>query len=210
MYSNSMYFYLLALLPSLYQFFFLFLGNYFIGLFIRIFVDIGIPVWYFQQKKKALLATFRGVPLSSLLFWSISTIIVLSVFLIALTPLFPVNQITRALSNLYDVTPVVYLFVALSVGIVNPFFEEFFWRSFLYGESKSIWIGALFGLHHIVILYTWVGLPLSLLAGFLLGIVGIFFNYLYKLHNSVTLPLVVHIVADIVIVVYGYWFLFIQ
>lgn len=205
---NTLIIFLLLLLPSLNQAVALMVGSFFIGLILRLVVEIGLPWYYFRKMKRSLISLFRPVPIKDCIIWCLLTAGVVSAVLIAITHLIDVDNIITNLSGLYEVTVFVYLFVALSIGLINPFLEEIFWRGFLYGQTKVMWTGAFFGLHHIIIFYTWVPLSLVILGFILLGVVGVLFNYLYKKYDSLVIPLCMHIVADIVIVIYGYFLLF--
>lgn len=202
-------FYILALFPSILQILVPLLGNYFIGFLMRVSFEVGIPLGYYTFViKQSIFNQFRSVPVLHVILWSLATVVVVSLTLLSVTPFLDVTQISLQLQQIYTLTPFVYFLVALTISLLNPIVEEIFWRGFLFAQSRSMWIGAVFGLHHTFMLYSWIGPVLSIVVGVLLGLVGVLFNYLYAKHNSIVLPLVMHMVADIVIMVYGYWLLF--
>lgn len=113
-------------------------------------------------------------------------------------------------SNL--ITPKNYPFVALYITFGNSFLEEFFFRGFIFlqlhalGYKKVAYIfsALLFAIYHVAIFKTWFSLWLILLAVIGLFIGGIIFNYIDYKSKSIINSWLVHICADIAIIVIGF------
>jgi membrane protease YdiL (CAAX protease family) len=95
--------------------------------------------------------------------------------------------------------------------LINSFLEEFFFRGFVflnvYETGNKGWAylfsALLFALYHIAIFATWFNIPLMLLALFGLMVIGFVFNYLDTLSNNFLNSYLVHIFANLAIVLIG-------
>jgi membrane protease YdiL (CAAX protease family) len=196
------------------------IGNavgYWLGLIPRSFVHFGVPWIWERNAKEAFLVPFQVKDKKTTLKWSIlgalAAAVVLTVFYFLLADQFDANQMREEINRLYPVTPAMYLAVGLVISFVNPLMEEFYWRGFLYrkyaGKGGGLWIGALFAVHHYVIFRTWFEpIPLWIALVGLAG-VGVLFNWLYRKTQNIYACLSTHAMADLVIIVIGYYLLFI-
>lgn len=110
------------------------------------------------------------------------------------------------------ITPQLFIFVALYVTFGNSLLEELFFRGFVFLElykegyriTAYIFSSVLFGLYHIAIFQSWFSLPLILLA--LAGLIGVafIFNWLDAKSGSFVNSWVVHVFADVAIVLIGF------
>jgi membrane protease YdiL (CAAX protease family) len=108
----------------------------------------------------------------------------------------------------YGITKSFFISVALWITFVNPFIEEFFWRGFVFRAlnqfSKNklhswhiiIIAGAMFALHHAVIMWGWFTTPLFILVLTFLGLAGAFFNWTYYKTGTIIPAIIIHFAAD--------------
>jgi len=212
---------LLALLPMISEVFVDFVGNYGIGLVVRLFVHLVVPVLAVSYVlgigyKKAFLMPLqlknKKVIFYQSLIGSIGAIAIIVGALFIFLKMLDFGSIAGELSKI-GVNKLTYPFVALTIAIVNPFMEEYFWRGFVFrvfAKYTNIWFayatGVLFALHHMLIVGGWFNWWQFLLVTSFLAVVGVLFNYSYHKTGSIYASWIVHMVADIVIVVIG-WFL---
>lgn len=113
-------------------------------------------------------------------------------------------------SNL--ITPKNFPFVALYITFGNSFLEEFFFRGFIFLQIHSkgykklayIFSSGLFAVYHVAIFKTWFNPWLIALALFGLFIGGLIFDYINLKSKSILNSWIVHICADISIMVIGF------
>lgn len=119
--------------------------------------------------------------------------------------------ISKDLMTSSGVTPVTFPFVALYITFVNSFLEEYFFRGFIfltlydkgYKLISYVFSALLFAIYHVAIFKSWFNFSLTLLAllGLFLG--GIVFNYINTKTKSISNSWLVHIFADISIMIIG-------
>jgi len=113
-------------------------------------------------------------------------------------------------SNL--ITPKNFPFVALYITLGNSFLEEFFFRGFIFLQIYSkgyrkiayIFSALLFAIYHVAIFKTWFNHWLIGLALVGLFVGGLIFNYIDTKSKSIMNSWIVHICADIAIMVIGF------
>lgn len=105
--------------------------------------------------------------------------------------------------------------MALWITFVNPFIEEFFWRGFVFralnqfsaNKTHSWYIiiiaGALFALHHAIIMWDWFTAPLLILVLTFLGLAGMLFNWTYYKTGTIVPAIIIHLAADATISIIG-------
>lgn len=210
-----------TLLPSLAQYIATFYQNYGIGLIVRILVHIIIPVIavaYITKisfKKSFMLPLhFKNIKLTKqfALIGSIGATVIIAGAFFALRSLIDFGNISSNLKVNYGVTALTYPFIALAIVLINPFIEEYFWRGFVFRVFnkywRGYWTGLLFALHHVIIIAGWFNWWQFLLVTVFLAIIGILFNWVYKKTDSIYATLITHTVADLVIVIIGFFILF--
>jgi membrane protease YdiL (CAAX protease family) len=109
------------------------------------------------------------------------------------------------------ITPVNFMFVGLYITFGNSLLEEFFFRGFIFlnlYEIKSkrvayLYSALLFGFYHISIFKTWFNMWLMVLALAGLVSVGFVFNWLDAKSGNFLNSWIVHILADIAIILIG-------
>lgn len=123
------------------------------------------------------------------------------------------NLIVDDVQNRLGVTPAVFPFVALYITFGNSFLEEWFFRGFLHlklisfiGHWKaSIFSAALFSIYHLAMVVSWFDWPVLLLCMAALFAVGMVFNQLNRKQENIFASWIVHILADIGVMIVGFF-----
>lgn len=212
---------ILALLPTISQLISSFFESYSIGLILRILTHIFVPVIavsYFAKitlKESFLLPLHlknKNQTLKLALIGSMGAIIIILTAFFSLKHLLDLGAISENLSKI-NVTSTTYLFVALAIVFINPFIEEYFWRGFVFRvfdkyTKKGYLTGFLFAIHHTLIIAGWFNWWQFILVISFLSIIGVLFNWTYKKTTSIYATWITHFVADLVIVIIGYFYIF--
>lgn len=91
-------------------------------------------------------------------------------------------------------------------ALVNPFFEEYFWRGVLGGESSGFHSGDLvYAGYHIMIVWDKAHLLSVAFVLFILTLVGWFWRQLYRRDKSLLAPVLGHMTADLSILLAVYF-----
>ena len=103
-----------------------------------------------------------------------------------------------------------FVIAALYTVFINSFAEEIFFRGFIfkgllkYSKDLAYLISALaFAVYHVAIFLTWFSLPIILLILFGLFVGGLIFNYFVEETDSILASYLIHITADLAIVLIG-------
>ena len=97
-----------------------------------------------------------------------------------------------------------YLPQTILFMIINPIFEELYWRGLLFGKFKEKWLlsatysSIMFGLFHYMALYPLMPRPLTPSALVIIAIFGFLWATLYHLSGSLLLPYICHSITDVV------------
>lgn len=108
------------------------------------------------------------------------------------------------------VTASIFPFVALYILFGNSFLEEFFFRGWLvdlFQKTKWQWFmpSFLFAIYHIAIFLPWFDWPILLMAVIGLFIGGLLFQWLNKTSGTIYPGWIVHISADIGVLLIGFY-----
>ncbi len=130
-----------------------------------------------------------------------------------LHPFIDIDALLAELNSL-GITPLVFPFVALYILLVNSILEEFFFRGLLPGSlthslSRLLIPSLLFALYHISIFLTWFTLPLLVLAVIGIWIGGIIFQIANRLGESILPSWIIHMFADLGILIVGIYIIYI-
>lgn len=114
-------------------------------------------------------------------------------------------------NNRMKISKTVFVFAALYTIFANSFIEEYFFRGFIFqtldqnGFTKLAYIisSLLFAIYHIGIFMTWFSLPIMMIVLLGLFIGGIIFSYFVKHTGSILASYIIHLSADISIVLIG-------
>lgn len=102
-----------------------------------------------------------------------------------------------------------YLTMAFVISFVHSMLEEYYWRWFLFGASKALFLSAgAFSLHHFVVLDFYYDWPAALALTFLVFAGGVIFNLLYRCRKNVWGAWAAHAGADLLIFYVGYVLLY--
>lgn len=85
-------------------------------------------------------------------------------------------------------------------ALVNPFLEEYFWRSVLGSEIKGFYIGDLiYAGYHVLVVWNKTQLFSMVFMLFVLTLAGWFWRQLYRRDGSLLAPVLGHMAADLTI-----------
>lgn len=116
------------------------------------------------------------------------------------------GEIRTLLSEQQGITQSVFIWVAIYITFGNSFLEEWFFRGFLANlPIKRAWLfsSLLFAFYHLTIFISWFSWWVALIALVGLFVGGLFFCWLNDGRRSIWNSWVMHICADISIVVIG-------
>jgi uncharacterized protein len=194
------------------------LVDYYIKTGTKIVLFVGIPLLYFlliRSSIKDRLFNLRSIHKRDLMLSLGFGLLAFSIIFIAywiLKDFIDLQSIANEMQEKSNITPSIFLFVALYITLGNSFLEEFFFRGFIFvnlykhGLKKTAYIfsSLLFSVYHLAIFVTWFDIQLLLLALFALFAVGFLFNWLNRNSNSFINSWIVHLFADIAIVIIGF------
>jgi len=97
-----------------------------------------------------------------------------------------------------------YLLMALVISFVHSMLEEYYWRWFVYGESKKLILSAgAFSLHHFVVLNYYFDVWAALVLTLIVAMGGVLFNLLYARKENIWGAWAAHVGADLFIFYVG-------
>lgn len=89
--------------------------------------------------------------------------------------------------------------------LVNPWFEELFWRGLLADRDNYGWLSdMLYAGYHVLVLGFFVTPPWILFAFVILTCAGAVWRHLTAKHNGLIIPALAHFIADISVIVAAY------
>jgi len=152
----------------------------------------------------------KGV-LFGLLFGSVSFISIILAYIL-LQNYINFDLITEELQAKSKITAGNFIFIAIYVTLGNSLLEEFFFRGFIFLNLKHLgyrtfaymFSALLFALYHIAIFQTWFTFSMTLLALLGLFIIALIFNWLNTKTNTFINSWIVHIMADLAIILIGF------
>ncbi len=148
--------------------------------------------------------------LVGIIFGSLSFIVIIVSYLL-LKNFINLNQIKDELITKSNITNSNFIYVGLYIIFINAFFEEFFFRGFIFlsfyekinKKFAYLFSSILFAIYHIAIFKTWFNIYLILLALIGLITIGIVFNYLDTFSKNFINSYLVHMLADMAIILIG-------
>lgn len=172
--------------------FFVFMQNWaWIPIVLFYWLAVGLVIYHdYKQNNKNPICYFKGYK------FKLSTVILS--LLVGFIPL----PVLLKYFHLFDTS---YLIISwILVAIINPFFEEIFWRAYMLNKSPNIpfWIKAivsslLFAIAHPLTWGIFSSNMLSLEMLVSVFIMGIVWSYVYKKSNSLLLPYFSHFLVDL-------------
>lgn len=188
--------------------------NYLIKTISKILLFILVPLFYlkFIKRNKITKAlNLRKVNIKlGLLLGTISFVSVIIAYFIFKGRI-DNNSIIYELQSKSKINKNNFILVGTYITLANSFLEEFFFRGFIFlnlfeeGYKKTAYIfsALLFSLYHITIFKTWFNIYIMLIAILGLFSIGIIFNYIDTLSKNFLNSWIVHIFADIAIILIG-------
>lgn len=140
-----------------------------------------------------------------------ASVFVFSVILIAfiiLRDFLDFEAITSDIQGRMAIDPTLFIFACFYTVFINSFIEELFFRGLLFqaGDYKYSLVSALmFATYHVAIFKSWFSLPIVTLVLFGLVVGGLIFNYFVKRTKSILSSWLIHMSADLIIVLIGFW-----
>lgn len=176
-----------------------------------VFILIPILLDRFIDKKQVQKQFNKKGMVFGLLF-GISSFIVIMAAYVFLKQFIDFQAIVQEMQTKSKITAENFIFIAIYITLGNSLIEEFFFRGFIFlnlkhlGSEKLAYLfsASLFAIYHIAIFQTWFTVPLTLLALFGLFTIAIIFNWLNTKTNTFINSWIVHILADLAIILIGF------
>ncbi len=191
--------------------------NYLAKTFVKLMLFTIIPYIYMRLHKNVnfkLAFNYKKLEKKQLKMGIVLGIMSFSVILttyFVLKNVIDLQGIAQDLQNKSKVTPVNFIFVALYITFGNSFLEEFFFRGFIFlnlyelklKKTAYVYSSLLFALYHIAIFKSWFNIWLILLS--LIGLIGVgfIFNFIDTKSENFINSWIVHILADMPIMLIG-------
>lgn len=146
------------------------------------------------------------------LFWSIFVFVLIFAAAFSLKSFIDTEAISSDFSNRMQLSRQSMILTGIYTIFVNSFIEEYFFRGFIFqkllkqGQNKSAYIisSAAFAIYHVSIFEAWfsVWLMLVMLLGLFVG--GLLFAYFVKKTGSILASWLIHVSADLALVLFGF------
>jgi len=191
--------------------------NYFVKTLVKIVLFTVLPYIYIRYIEKTSvreslnLKRLHRRDLKIGVVFGIASFLIVLITYYFLNDLIDVEGIVYELENKSNITPRNFIIIGLYITFGNSFLEEFFFRGFIFlnlyklkGRTTAyVYSSLLFALYHIAIFMTWFNIWLIGLALFGLVIIGFIFNWLNTKSNNFFNSWIVHIFADVSIILIG-------
>jgi uncharacterized protein len=193
--------------------------NYLVKTLAKITLFLFLPLLYIRFILKENILDFLNLKKIDihrlkigLLFGILSVVVVIITFFIV-KDFLNTKVIIEDLKTRLEITPKIYIFIALYIVFGNSLLEEFYFRGFIFlkiyqkGSKLLAYLfsSLLFALYHVAIFATWFHFWLILLAILGLFMIGLIFNWLNTKSNNFLNSWILHIMADIAVVTIGYY-----
>ena len=182
----------------------------------KILFFAGLPLAYFKWTqnlplKKALYLEGSTKHLKTALFLGIGVAAIVLLAYGVLQAYIDLDLIAAELIKASDINPETFPIIAVYIILGNSFLEEYFFRGFIFmtlyqkGNKKLAYIfsALLFSIYHVSIFKTWFNWIVIALALTGLFIGGIIFNAINVKAKSIVNSWIIHIFADIAIILIG-------
>ncbi|MFW6046571.1 MAG: CPBP family intramembrane glutamic endopeptidase [Candidatus Woesearchaeota archaeon] len=119
-----------------------------------------------------------------------------------------IENITKDFFEKYQFTKNTIIIGAIYLIFINSLIEEIFFRGFIYqtnmNKKSNVFSALLFALYHLANFNMWANIPiiLSLLIGLFLS--GLVLNYFTKKDSHIFSAWIIHLIADLAIVIAGF------
>ena len=180
----------------------------------KVILFLAIPLMLFRAMKFPFLR-FRRADRKSIRLAFILGISIMAIIIGAFLLLQQSIDIASLRDDLFQsgITQAVFPFIALYILIGNSFIEEFFFRGLLpnlFGQSKMRFIlpPFFFAVYHIAIFLPWFTLPILLLAVGGLWAGGLIFQLVNEKCHTILPSWIIHMFADVGILLIGVYVLY--
>jgi len=180
---------------------------------IKLPLFLAVPVIIYKYKSNLKFSVkLKKEDLKHMALWSIFVFAVIFIAYFILQSFIDVKAISDDFNNRMLLSNTTLVFAGLYTIFVNSFIEEIFFRGFIFqgllkaGWNKRAYIysAALFATYHVAIFKTWFNVPLTLLVLFGLFVGGIIFAHFVKKTESFLASWLIHLAADLPIVIIGF------
>ena len=192
------------------------MANYVTKTLVKVVLFTMIPFCYFKLYKKSTFAkalhgkTLNKKELKIGFLLGFASFLILIITYILLKNKIHLQGIVQDLAS-KSITPTNFIYIAFYVTFVNSFLEEFFFRGFIFlnlyemkfKKIAYLYSSLLFALYHIAIFKSWFNPWLLALALTGLLAVGFLFNFIDTKSKNFINSWIVHILADMAIVLIG-------
>ncbi|MCH4888202.1 CPBP family intramembrane metalloprotease [Acidaminobacter sp. JC074] len=174
---------------------------------VKTLVKLPLFVVYplYSMKKINFRSSYKKTGIASLF---VFTVIIVAFFIFR--GFIDIEAIRYDMSHRMQIDKSLFILAALYTVFINAFAEEIFFRGFIfkgmlkYSRKFAYVLSALaFSIYHVAIFLTWFSLPITLLILFGLFVGGLIFNYFVEETDSILASYMIHISADIAIVLIG-------
>lgn len=136
-----------------------------------------------------------------------SALVVLIAFFIA-KPFIDLATIKEDLVDRLGMTPISFIFVSLYITFGNSFIEEYYFRGFIFFNLPKkvgyFFSPLMFALYHIPMIVLWFNSIVILICFVGLWIIGFVFHKVNEQYRTIWSSWIIHICADIIIVLIGF------
>lgn len=190
-----------------------FMMPYIVKTLIKIPMFLVFPIMIYKYKLKIKFSVkIKSSEVKFLVIWSLLVFAVIIAAYGVLSSFVDVSRISEDFSNRIMLSDNSVILAGIYTIFVNSFIEEVFFRGFIFqGLLKSNWnkrayvySAVIFATYHMTIFRTWFNFELTALIMFGLFIGGIIFSYFVKRTNSFLSSWIIHISADIAIILIGF------
>lgn len=185
-------------------------SSYYTSLLVKLVLFLLLPM-FFSRRVMLDKIRLRVSPTSLAYIGIMSALIILSIivayYLVA--SYIDISLIQNDFTDRQKIQGAMYLFPVLYTIFINSFIEEFFFRGFMFQGLEvhkgfaAIFSSMLFAVYHVGIFISWFTVPVLLLAltGLFLG--GLIFSYAVHKTKSLLASYLIHMSADVGVVVVG-------
>ncbi|MCD5325288.1 MULTISPECIES: CPBP family intramembrane glutamic endopeptidase [Pontibacillus] len=177
---------------------------------VKLLLFIGVPFLFYAYFPKPHLKKKKEQWKSPLLFGIVAFVVLLCSYWLT-KDLIDFTEIRSYLKRDLGITPTTFYAVGFYIILGNSWIEEWFFRGFIFQNLLSlgkrrigyVYSSGLFALYHLASIQGWFSLPLTLVALAGLFGIGMFFSFLTEKAGTYKGSWIVHMIADLAIILIG-------